>query len=89
LRHNDASALPLHPDAVCEFPTITYRGAASFQKGLDDFARRTPTRIGGSLTGVTERSSTDRRPAVVGPLRNGHGGNLRREEALVARFRFI
>jgi hypothetical protein len=30
---------PLHPDAVCEFPTSTYRGAASFQKGLDDFAR--------------------------------------------------
>jgi len=37
VRHNDASALPLHPDAVCEFPT--YRGAASFRKGLDDFAR--------------------------------------------------
>jgi ketosteroid isomerase-like protein len=39
VRHNDASALPLHPDAVCEFPTNTYRGAASFRKGLDDFAR--------------------------------------------------
>jgi len=39
VRHNDASALPLHPDAVCEFPTSTYRGGASFQKGLDDFAR--------------------------------------------------
>jgi hypothetical protein len=39
VRHNDASALPLHQDAVCEFPTSTYRGAASFQKGLDDFAR--------------------------------------------------
>jgi hypothetical protein len=39
VRHNDASALPLHPDVVCEFPTSTYRGAASFQKGLDDFAR--------------------------------------------------
>jgi hypothetical protein len=39
VRHNDASALPLHPDAICEFPTSTYRGAASFQKGLDDFAR--------------------------------------------------
>ena len=39
VRHNDASDLPLHPDAVCEFPTNTYRGAASFRKGLDDFAR--------------------------------------------------
>jgi hypothetical protein len=39
VRHNRASALPLHPDAVCEFPTSTYRGAASFQKGLDDFSR--------------------------------------------------
>jgi hypothetical protein len=39
VRHNDASALPLHPDVVCEFPTSTYRGAASFQKGLDDFSR--------------------------------------------------
>jgi len=39
VRHNDASALPLHPDAVCEFPTNTYRGAASFRNGLDDFAR--------------------------------------------------
>ena len=39
VRHNDASALPLHPDAVCEFPTNTYRGEASFRKGLDDFAR--------------------------------------------------
>ena len=39
VRRNDASALPLHPDAVCEFPTSTYRGAASFRKGLDDFAR--------------------------------------------------
>jgi ketosteroid isomerase-like protein len=38
VRHNDASDLPLHPDAVCEFPTNTYRGAASFRKGLDDFA---------------------------------------------------
>jgi hypothetical protein len=24
VRHNDASALPLHPDAMCEFPTSTY-----------------------------------------------------------------
>ena len=39
VRHNDASALPLHQDAVCVFPTSTYRGAAAFQKGLDDFAR--------------------------------------------------
>src|SRR6202035_121658 len=39
VRHNDASALPLHQDAVCEFPTSTYRGAASFRKGLEDFAR--------------------------------------------------
>ena len=39
VRQKDASALPLHPDAVCEFPTNTYRGAASFRKGLDDFAR--------------------------------------------------
>jgi len=38
VRRNDASALPLHPDAVCEFPTNTYRGAASFQQGLDQFA---------------------------------------------------
>jgi hypothetical protein len=39
VRHNDAFALPLHPDVVCDFPTSSYRGAASFQKGLDDFAR--------------------------------------------------
>jgi hypothetical protein len=36
---NDASSLPLDPNAVCEFPTHTYRGAASFKKGLDNFAR--------------------------------------------------
>jgi len=30
IRHNDVSALPLHPDAICEFPTSTYRGVASF-----------------------------------------------------------
>jgi SnoaL-like domain len=41
VRRNDASALPLHPDAVCEFPTNTYRGAASFKQGLDQFARIT------------------------------------------------
>jgi hypothetical protein len=23
VRHNDASALPLHSDAICEFPTNT------------------------------------------------------------------
>lgn len=39
VRHNDASALPLHPDAVREFPTNTNRGAASYRRGLDDFAR--------------------------------------------------
>jgi hypothetical protein len=39
VRRNDASALPLHPNAVCEFPTNTYHGAASFKKGLDQFAR--------------------------------------------------
>lgn len=39
VRRNDASALPLHPDAVCEFPTNSYRGAASFRQGLDQFAR--------------------------------------------------
>jgi ketosteroid isomerase-like protein len=39
VRRNDAAALPLHPDAVCEFPTNTYRGAASFREGLDQFAR--------------------------------------------------
>jgi ketosteroid isomerase-like protein len=39
VRRNDASALPLHPDVVCEFPTNTYRGAASFRRGLDQFAR--------------------------------------------------
>jgi ketosteroid isomerase-like protein len=38
VRRNDASALPLHPDAVCEFPTNTYRGAASFRQGLEQFA---------------------------------------------------
>ena len=39
VRRNDAAALPLHPDAVCEFPTNTYRGAAAFQQGLEQFAR--------------------------------------------------
>jgi ketosteroid isomerase-like protein len=39
VRRNDASALPLHPDAVCEFPTNTYRGATAFQQGLNEFAR--------------------------------------------------
>jgi hypothetical protein len=38
VRRNDAFALPLHPDAICEFPTNTYRGAASFKQGLDQFA---------------------------------------------------
>jgi ketosteroid isomerase-like protein len=39
VRRNDATALPLHPDAICEFPTSTYRGAASFREGLEQFAR--------------------------------------------------
>jgi len=39
VRRNDAPALPLHPDAICEFPINTYRGAASFREGLADFAR--------------------------------------------------
>jgi ketosteroid isomerase-like protein len=39
IRRNDPDAVPLHPDAVCEFPLNTYRGAAAFRKGLDDFAR--------------------------------------------------
>jgi ketosteroid isomerase-like protein len=38
VRRNDASAVPLHPDAVCEFPTNTYRGAAAFRQGLAQFA---------------------------------------------------
>jgi hypothetical protein len=39
VRRNDASSLPLHRDAVCELPTNTYRCAAAFQQGLDQFAR--------------------------------------------------
>ena len=39
VRRNDASALPLHPDVVGEFPLNTYRGADAYRKGLDDFAR--------------------------------------------------
>jgi hypothetical protein len=39
VRRNDASALPLHPDAICEFPTNTYRDVVSFRQGLDRFAR--------------------------------------------------
>ena len=38
VRRNDDSALPLRPDEVCEFPTNSYRGADSFQQGLDQFA---------------------------------------------------
>ena len=38
VRSNDASEVPLHPDVVCEFPMNTYRGAASFRQGLDQFA---------------------------------------------------
>ena len=37
VRLNDASAVPLHPDAVCEFPTNTYRGGAAFREGLAQF----------------------------------------------------
>ena len=29
VRRNDASALPLHKDAVCVFPTSTFRGEDS------------------------------------------------------------
>jgi hypothetical protein len=39
VRRNDASSLPLDPNAVCEFPTNTYRGSASFKEGLANFAR--------------------------------------------------
>jgi ketosteroid isomerase-like protein len=39
VRRNDAAALPLHPDAVCVFPTNTYRGRESFREGLEQFAR--------------------------------------------------
>jgi uncharacterized protein (TIGR02246 family) len=38
VRRNDASAVPFHPDVVCEFPMNTYRGAASFREGLAQFA---------------------------------------------------
>src|SRR4051794_19228114 len=39
IRRNDASAVPLRPDMIGEFPTNTYRGAASFREALDPFAR--------------------------------------------------
>ena len=39
MRRNDSSALPLHPSAVCAFPTNTYRGRSEFAKGLDDLAK--------------------------------------------------
>ena len=38
VRTNDVSELPLHADVVCEFPTNTYRGTASFRQGLHQFA---------------------------------------------------
>lgn len=38
VRRNNASGLPLHPDVVCEFPTNTYVGAASFRESLNQFA---------------------------------------------------
>ena len=39
VRRNDASAVPLHPDVIAEFPTNTYRGAESFRAALEPFAR--------------------------------------------------
>ena len=39
VRRNDASAAPLHPDMIAEFPTNTYRGAVSFRQALEPFAR--------------------------------------------------
>jgi hypothetical protein len=39
IRRNDASAIPLHPNVVAEFPTNTYRGAVSFREALEPFAR--------------------------------------------------
>jgi hypothetical protein len=39
IRRNDASAAPLHADIIGEFPTNTYRGAASFREALEPFAR--------------------------------------------------
>jgi hypothetical protein len=39
IRRNDASAAPLHPDVIGEFPTNTYRGAVSFREALAPFAR--------------------------------------------------
>jgi hypothetical protein len=38
VRRNDASAVPLHPDLFCEFPTNSYRGAASVRQALSQFA---------------------------------------------------
>jgi SnoaL-like domain len=39
VRRGDASALPLHRDAVCAFPLNTYRGSASFAAALDAFTK--------------------------------------------------
>jgi limonene-1,2-epoxide hydrolase len=39
VRSNDASAAPLHPDVLGEFPTNTYRGAEPFRQSLQPFAR--------------------------------------------------
>lgn len=39
VRRNDASAAPLHPDMIAEFPKNTYRGAVSFRQALEPFAR--------------------------------------------------
>src|ERR1700730_16327632 len=67
VRRNDASALPLHPDAVCEFSTNTYRGAASFRQGLDQFARILKSATGGrGLLASTEKTLP--RPRVVARL---------------------
>ena len=39
IRCNDASAIPLHPDVIAEFPMSTSRGIASFREGMDRFAK--------------------------------------------------
>ena len=63
VRHNDVSALPLHPDAVCELPTNTYRGAASCRKGLGDFAR---IMKGIEIIRLSVRGYCDPRPMLAG-----------------------
>ncbi len=39
VRRNAPSDLPLHPDVIGEFPMNTYRGAESFLRALEPFAR--------------------------------------------------